>query len=80
MERNHTPYEASEVECRDCFSYVLDADEDYCEMCGDPLCEECVNCVNDEPLCVGCFSSLAEVALESLRRDSLIGDLFEVAA
>lgn len=79
-ERNHTQHEASEVECVDCFESVADADEEFCNFCGDPLCLDCQNVTADEPLCSGCFSSLAEVALASLRRDSQIGDLFRSAA
>ncbi|MFL6353366.1 MAG: hypothetical protein ACJ74Z_16160 [Bryobacteraceae bacterium] len=80
MERNHTPYEASEVECKDCFSYVVDADEEFCEKCGGPLCLDCQTVVNDEPLCEKCLLVLSESALESLRNDPEIGDLFQVAA
>src|SRR5438309_1029644 len=79
-ERNHTQHEADEVECVDCFSSLEDPDEEYCNFCGDPLCLDCQNVTADEPLCSGCFSSLAEVALESLRRDPQIGDLFRRAA
>jgi formylmethanofuran dehydrogenase subunit E len=79
-ERAHSPREASEVECKDCFSLVADADEEYCEKCGEPLCEECQVIFNDEPLCAKCFSALAEAALASLQRDPQIGDLFRRAA
>src|SRR5438270_11005587 len=44
-EKPHTPPEGEEVECKDCFESVADADEDYCRGCGDPLCEECQNVV-----------------------------------
>jgi hypothetical protein len=80
MERNQTPYEASQVECKDCFSYVIDADEEYCNACGEPLCLECSQVVADEPLCNGCFAACRKSALNSLQLDSLVGDLFKVAA
>src|SRR3982750_481694 len=79
-ERNHTPYEASMVECKDCFESVEDADDEFCNFCGDPLCLDCQKVVNDEPLCSHCFSTLAEVALASLQRDPQVGDLFGMPA
>jgi formylmethanofuran dehydrogenase subunit E len=80
MERNHTPYEASQVECKDCFSPVIDADEEYCNACGEPTCVECSRVVNDEPLCNGCFAALRKQALKRLQNDPQVGDLFQEAA
>jgi hypothetical protein len=79
-ERPHTPPECEEVECKDCFAFVADADEDYCRQCGDPLCEECQHIVADEPLCAKCLAALQKAALESLQKHPLIGDLFQPAA
>jgi hypothetical protein len=79
-ERNHTPYEADDVECVDCGENLSDPDEEYCLACSAPLCLDCQNCVNDEPLCNGCFSALRAEALRRLQRDPQIGDLFGRAA
>jgi hypothetical protein len=81
-ERSHSPREASEVECKDCFSAVGDPDEEYCLRCSEPLCTECQVVLADEPLCNRCFALLKKAALASLQNDPLVGDLFsaEVAA
>jgi hypothetical protein len=78
-ERNHTAYEASTVECRDCLSPVADADEDYCRGCGEPTCEDCHYLVADEPLCRKCFAALRTEALCRLQRDPFVGDLFSAS-
>jgi hypothetical protein len=79
-ERAHSPREEGEVECVDCFENISDPDSEYCEYCGEPCCEECQNWANDEALCVKCLVSFAEVALANLRRDPLVGDIFQDAA
>jgi formylmethanofuran dehydrogenase subunit E len=80
MERNHTPYEADEVECKDCFSVLSDPDEEACSACGEPTCEECAHLWSDEPLCAACFSALRKQALNRLQKDAQVGDLFQEAA
>ena len=79
-ERLHTPRECEAVECKDCFEFVADADEDYCRGCGDPLCGECQNIVADEPLCAKCFAVWQKVALTRLQNDPEIGEIFRSAA
>jgi formylmethanofuran dehydrogenase subunit E len=75
-ERPHSPYEADEVECRDCFENLSDPDEEACSACGEPLCIDCAHVVNDEPLCAKCFAALLAQALKRLQRDPLVGDVF----
>jgi hypothetical protein len=79
-ERPHAPPECEEVECKDCFASVADADEDYCRQCGDPLCEACQNVVADEPLCAKCFAALQKAALTRLQNDPEVGEIFRSAA
>jgi hypothetical protein len=79
-ERPHTPPECEEVECKDCFECVADADEDYCRECGDPLCEECQNVVAEESLCAKCFTALQKAALTRLQNDPDVGEIFRPAA
>jgi hypothetical protein len=79
-ERPHTPQECEQVECKDCFESVGDPDEEYCEACGEPVCLDCQKVVHDEPLCAACFALLAKEALKRLRRDPLVGDVFQEAA
>jgi hypothetical protein len=78
-ERAHSPREC-EVECRDCFEFVGDVDEEYCCGCGEPLCLDCQRVVADEPLCAKCFAASQKVALGSLQNDFDVADLFWLAA
>jgi hypothetical protein len=77
-ERAHSARETSNVECCDCFDYVLDADEDFCHGsgCGEPLCADCQILIADEPYCSRCAAALKKAAMESLQKDPQIGDLF----
>jgi formylmethanofuran dehydrogenase subunit E len=77
-ERAHSPRESSSVECCDCFEYVLDADEDYCRTCGEPLCQDCAQIVADETLCAKCFAKSQAAAIKSLQGDPEVGDLFQL--
>jgi hypothetical protein len=79
-ERPHSPRECSTVECQDCFEFVSDTDENYCRVCGEPLCEECAQIVAAEPLCAKCFAASQKAAIESLQRDPEVGEVFRKAA
>jgi formylmethanofuran dehydrogenase subunit E len=79
-ERNHTPYEADEVECKDCFEAVDEPDEEFCSACGEPTCKTCAHLWSEEPLCAACFAALRRQALKRLQNDPQVGDLFKEAA
>jgi hypothetical protein len=55
-ERAHSPRECEQVECKDCFEFVGDIDEEYCYGCSEPLCLDSQTVVNDEPLCAKFFA------------------------
>src|SRR3954464_8403420 len=77
-ERNHSPYEASGAECRDCYEAVSNPDEDYCRFCSEPVCGESAADVADEAMCSGC--SLAYVEARRQRKVKVASAIRHFAA